>query len=181
VTLAPEPVRRVEKTCHQHRNCLRKHSQEETETSTQVPVPPPTLLPPAELPRTQIIERTRHRYEDIHRLLEKGWTISAIARKLVLDRKTVRRFRDTDLDQLLGSARDRRSNGVLEPFKTPQALNSSSNRGFGGEGCVFVEQPALLETAIELAQHAVEKVALGCGVPVSVVVAPPAVVGLGTR
>ncbi|WP_435250787.1 transposase [Streptomyces cucumeris] len=90
----------VEKTCHQYRNCLRKHSEEETEPSTQVPEPPPMLLPPAELPRTQIIERTRHRYEDIHRLLEKGWTISAIARRLNLDRKTVRRFRDTDLDQL---------------------------------------------------------------------------------
>jgi transposase len=75
------------------------------------------LLPPAELPRTQIIERTRHRYEDIHRLLEKRWTISAIARRLNLDRKTVRRFRDTDLDQLLASAHERRPNGVLEPFK----------------------------------------------------------------
>ncbi|KAK1177169.1 ISL3 family transposase [Streptomyces sp. NBS 14/10] len=107
----------VEKTCHQHRNCLRKHTEEETETATNVPEPPPMLLPPAELPRTQIIERTRHRYEDVHRLLEKGWTISAIARRLNLDRKTVRRFRDTDLDQLLVSARDRRPNGVLEPFK----------------------------------------------------------------
>ncbi|MEU1666328.1 ISL3 family transposase [Streptomyces sparsogenes] len=105
----------VEKTCHQHRNCLRKHSEEETET--QVPEPAPMQLPPAELPRTQIIERTRHRYEDIHRLREKGWTISAIAHRLDLDRKTVRRFRDTDLDQLLISARDRRPNGVLEPFK----------------------------------------------------------------
>lgn len=84
---------------------------------TEVPEPPPMLLPPAELPRTQIIERTRHRYEDIHRLLEKRWTISAIARRLNLDRKTVRRFRDTDLDELLASARERRPNGVLEPFK----------------------------------------------------------------
>lgn len=33
-----------------------------------------------------------------------------------LDRKTVRRFRDTDLDQLLVSVRDRRPNGVLERF-----------------------------------------------------------------
>ncbi|WP_413100285.1 ISL3 family transposase [Streptomyces sp. Inha503] len=108
----------VEKTCHQHRNCLRKHNEEEVaETATDVPEPQPMQLPPAELPRTQIIERTRHRYEDVHRLLEKGWTISAIARRLNLDRKTVRRFRDTDLDQLLASARDRRPNGVLEPFK----------------------------------------------------------------
>ncbi|MEW1599381.1 ISL3 family transposase [Streptomyces sp. NPDC093808] len=105
----------VEKTCHQHRDCLRKRA--EDETATEVPEVTPMLLPPAELPRTQIIERTRHRYEDIHRLLEKRRTISAIARRLNLDRKTVRRFRDTDLDQLLASARERRPNGVLEPFK----------------------------------------------------------------
>ncbi|MDN3028361.1 hypothetical protein [Streptomyces sp. S.PB5] len=84
---------------------------------TKVPEPPPMLLPPPELPRTQIIERTRHRSEDIHRLLEKRWTISAVARRLNLDRKTVRRFRDTDLDELLASARDRRPVGVLEPVK----------------------------------------------------------------
>ncbi|WP_351234421.1 ISL3 family transposase [Streptomyces sp. NPDC002133] len=105
----------VEKTCHQHGDCLRKRAEEET--VTEVPEPPPMLLPPAELPRTQIIERTRHRYKDIHRLLEKRWTISAIARRLNLDRKTVRRFRDTDLDELLASARERQPNGVLEPFK----------------------------------------------------------------
>ncbi|MGW3124572.1 transposase [Streptomyces sp. NPDC001107] len=104
----------VEKTCHQHRDCLRKRAEEEP--VTEVPEPPPMLLPPPELPRTQIIERTRHRYEDIHRLLEERWTISAIARRLNLDRKTVRRFRDTDLDELPVSARERPS-GVLEPFK----------------------------------------------------------------
>ncbi|MGW1553043.1 ISL3 family transposase [Streptomyces sp. NPDC002346] len=105
----------VEKTCHQHRNCLRKHTEQEAEPS--VPAPVPMELPVPELPRTQIIERTRHRFEDDHRLVEKGWTISAIGRRLNLDRKTVRRFRDTDLDELLATARDRRPNGVLEPFK----------------------------------------------------------------
>ncbi|GKQ40728.1 hypothetical protein ALMP_72510 [Streptomyces sp. A012304] len=53
----------VEKTCHQHRDCLRKRAEEET--VTEVLEPPPMLLPPQELPRTQVIERTRHRYEDI--------------------------------------------------------------------------------------------------------------------
>ncbi|MFI5688203.1 ISL3 family transposase [Streptomyces sp. NPDC051636] len=105
----------VEKTCHQHRDCLRKPA--EQETVPPVPKPVPMELPVPELPGTQIIERTRHRHEDVHRLVEKGWTVSAIARRLNLDRKTVRRFRDTDLDQLLASARDRRPNGVLEPFK----------------------------------------------------------------
>jgi hypothetical protein len=50
-------------------------------------------------------------------LLEKRWTISAIARRLDLVRKTVRRFRDTALDELLASVRDRRPGGGLEPFK----------------------------------------------------------------
>ncbi|MFE9633378.1 hypothetical protein [Streptomyces sp. NPDC006463] len=31
--------------------------------------------------------------------------------------ETVRRFRDTDLDQILASAHERRPAGVLEPFK----------------------------------------------------------------
>lgn len=38
-----------------------------------------------------------------------GHPVSEIARYLSLDRKTVRHYRDTDLDTLLASARDRRS------------------------------------------------------------------------
>ncbi|MGW0771090.1 transposase [Streptomyces sp. NPDC002676] len=117
----------VEKTCHQHRNCLRKHAEQETELT--VPEPAPMELPVPELFRTQIIERTRHRFEDVHRLVEKGWTISAIARRLNLDRKTVRRFRDTDLDELLASARDRRPNGVLEPFKAYLSVRFTETQG----------------------------------------------------
>ncbi|MEU5927228.1 ISL3 family transposase, partial [Streptomyces antimycoticus] len=38
----------VEKTCHQHRNCLRKHTEEEVaKTVMDVPEPQPMLLPPA--------------------------------------------------------------------------------------------------------------------------------------
>ncbi|MFI8500571.1 transposase [Streptomyces sp. NPDC085524] len=105
----------VEKTCHQHRACLRKRADEET---ARIPEAPPLMqLPLHELPRTQIIERTRHRHADVHKLVAAGWTISAIARRLHPDRKTVRRFRDTDLDQLMASAYERRPVGVLEPFK----------------------------------------------------------------
>ncbi|MFB6613229.1 transposase [Streptomyces sp. NPDC056367] len=105
----------VEKTCHQHRACLRKHADEETARIAEAL--PLMQLPLHELPRTQIIERTRHRHADVHKLVAAGWMISAIARWLHLDRKTVRRFRDTDLDQLLASATERRPAGVLEPFK----------------------------------------------------------------
>ncbi|MFD9649693.1 transposase [Streptomyces mirabilis] len=68
----------VEKTCHQHRNCLRKQAEHETEATAPGPVS--MELPVPELPRAQIIERTRHRFEDVHRLVEKGWTTSTIAR-----------------------------------------------------------------------------------------------------
>jgi hypothetical protein len=44
---------------------------------------------------------------------------------------------------------------------------------------VFFEQPAVLKAVVELSEHAVEEVPLGGGVPVSVAVAAPAVVGLG--
>jgi transposase len=57
----------VEKTCHQHRDCLRKRGSEET--VTEVPEPPPMLFPPAELPRTQIIEETLTESQD-ERLLQ---------------------------------------------------------------------------------------------------------------
>ncbi|WP_171076220.1 ISL3 family transposase [Streptomyces sp. YIM 121038] len=103
----------VEKTCHQHRPCLRKHTEAEQESVTRpvvIPLPAPVLPPP------KIAVRTRDRYADIHRLLDAGYSLSAISRRLHLDRKTVRRFRDTDLRLLLASARHGRPKGVLEPF-----------------------------------------------------------------
>ncbi|RAG85029.1 ISL3 family transposase [Streptacidiphilus pinicola] len=102
----------VEKTCHQHRSCLRKSIEQH-----EPPEPPAIDLPPLQLPRTPIVERTRDRYADVHRLLDEKWTISAIARQLGLDRKTIRHFRETSLDELLARACDRSPNGVLDPFK----------------------------------------------------------------
>ncbi|OIV39515.1 hypothetical protein BIV57_00730 [Mangrovactinospora gilvigrisea] len=106
----------VEKTCHQHRSCLRKHTEGEAAVPLAAAITV-TELPPSAPPRTQIVERTRQRHADVRSLVDTGWTISAIARRLHLDRKTVRRFRDTDLDILLASAHERRPTGVLSPFK----------------------------------------------------------------
>ncbi|MFE2423446.1 ISL3 family transposase [Streptomyces hokutonensis] len=103
----------VEKTCHQHRPCLRKRVDEEREAAPRKIINP---LPPPTLPPTKMAVRTVDRYSDIHRLLGEGCSISAIARRLHLDRKTVRHFRDTDLDTLLASSRMGRPKGVLEPF-----------------------------------------------------------------
>ncbi|MFC8393589.1 transposase [Streptomyces sp. NPDC057238] len=62
-----------------------------------------------------------------------------IARRLNLDRKTVRRFRDTALDQLLASARDRRPNGVLEPFKAYLKTRFTEDQGQVSGTRLFLE------------------------------------------
>ncbi|GLW57696.1 hypothetical protein Kpho01_57070 [Kitasatospora phosalacinea] len=93
------------------------------------PGPPTIKLPVLQLPRTPIVERTRNRYTDVHRPLEQKWTISAIARRSGLDRKTVRRFKITHLDELLASAREfgASKQGLIGPFKP--YLNSRFTAG----------------------------------------------------
>jgi hypothetical protein len=52
---------------------------------------------------------------------------------------------------------------------------SSGGGQFGGERGVFVEQLVVLEAVVELAEQAVEEVALGGRVPVADLAAPPIV------
>ncbi|MFE1983785.1 helix-turn-helix domain-containing protein [Streptomyces mirabilis] len=68
------------------------------------------------MPTTLVVDRVRRGHEVINHMTETGYPISEIARRLGLDRKTVRRYRDTDFDVLLASARDRR-NLPLDRFK----------------------------------------------------------------
>jgi transposase len=101
----------VESICRQHRACLQKHAE-----STAEPTPPKIMLPMAP-PQTRLVERTHHWYVEIHQLLDQGWTRAAIARYLNVDWRTVNRYTRTDLESLLSSARNRRPNSVLAPFK----------------------------------------------------------------
>ncbi|MDI6520186.1 transposase [Streptomyces coelicoflavus] len=75
----------------------------------------------------------------MHRLLERRWTISAIVRRLNLDRKTVRRFRDTDLDELLASACERRPNGVMDPSKANVSARFAEAQGQVSGTRLFLE------------------------------------------
>ncbi|WP_245727844.1 ISL3 family transposase [Streptomyces vietnamensis] len=101
----------VEKTCQQHRACLRKYAER-----TPSPIPRMPLLEAQ--PPTFIVQRVQQRYELINRMLDKGYPLSEVARRVGLDRKTARRYRDTELDVLIVSARDRRNVPLdrYEPF-----------------------------------------------------------------
>ncbi|MCZ7458246.1 ISL3 family transposase [Streptomyces sp. WMMC940] len=116
-------ARAVERTAHQHRACLRKdaetgdpdHPEERSDPAALASlIAPPE---PNDPPDSQLLARVRQWHTDIHQLRERGWTISAIARRLGRDRKTVRHYLTTDLDQILASARERRPNGHINRFK----------------------------------------------------------------
>ncbi|MEU9945618.1 ISL3 family transposase [Streptomyces lavendulae] len=116
-------ARPVERTAHQQRACLRKDAEsndpdQSPEISDLAPlaalIGPPE---PADPPDSQLLARIRQWHTDIHQLRDRGWTISAIARRLGQDRKTVRHYLTTDLDQVLASARERRPNGHINRFK----------------------------------------------------------------
>ncbi|MFD9908708.1 transposase [Streptomyces sp. NPDC059063] len=116
-------ARAVERTAHQHRACLRKDA--ETGETDQLqepsdPTSPATLIGPPEPsdpPDGQLLARVRQWHTEIHQLRERGWTISAIADRLAPDRKTVRHYLTTDLDQILAPARERQPNGHINRFK----------------------------------------------------------------
>jgi len=83
---------------------LRKElkAEESADTAPPLELPPPattTSLSPRRLPA-----RNEQRHSEIHELLAQGLTLSAIARRVRLDRKTVRRFANADVAaDLLGS------------------------------------------------------------------------------
>lgn len=99
----------VEKTCHEHRPCLQKYAERAQRAG-------PRMSAQEALPPTLIVDRVVWRHEEIDRMVDVGYPLSEIVRRLGLDRKTVRRYRDTSFDVLLASARDRR-NVPLDRFK----------------------------------------------------------------
>lgn len=92
----------VEKTCRRHRDCLRRPAG-------------PEASPPLATPDTPLLARIRQRHAEVNELAATGLPLNAIGRRLRLDRKTVRRYRNKNLADLLASALDR-GQDVLDPF-----------------------------------------------------------------
>jgi len=77
---------------------------------TPLPVPPSSLATSASAGR--LAARTNQRHAEIHELLAQGLTVSAIARRLKLDRKTVRRFTTAAVATDLLGAQGRRTTAL---------------------------------------------------------------------
>ncbi|WP_343240032.1 transposase [Streptomyces sp. SID12488] len=112
----------VEETCHQHRPCLKKHAERGGDRLIQMPLV--DALPP-----TRIVQRVLHHHAEVTRMVVVGHPLSDIARRLGLDRKTVRRYRDTSRDHLLNSTRDRRPKKLdgFKPFLQQQYAAGITN------------------------------------------------------
>ncbi|MFJ4831723.1 transposase [Streptomyces sp. NPDC088747] len=91
----------VEKICRGHRDCLRQPAA----NSGQQPA----------APQSPLLERIRQRHREVNELAATGMSLNAISRRLRLDRKTVRRYRNKTLEDLFASVRDC-GHGVLDPY-----------------------------------------------------------------
>jgi hypothetical protein len=103
----------VERLAAAHYTCLSEPVIREQEVPD--PDDPATLVVPFWPPDTVRVEHTRQRYDQTHELRERGLSMRAIARKLDLNFKTVRRYLCADNVQtlLVGGVRS----SVLDSFK----------------------------------------------------------------
>ncbi|MFI1259029.1 transposase [Streptomyces netropsis] len=92
----------VERTVIAHRPCLQAPEPSDTDTRRRMATAPPSILNPDTGVEKRLVIRTRERHKAVHRLLARGWTISAIGRELGLARHTAKRHADCEnLDGLI--------------------------------------------------------------------------------
>ncbi|MEV6259139.1 ISL3 family transposase [Nocardia sp. NPDC051929] len=95
----------VERVLARKRSCLNERDPD------QIPAPP---IPQPAPPDGPLAQRITRQHPQIQQMLGQGWTISAIARELHLDRKTVRRYARSEVEGLLSSGVRRAS--LIDPF-----------------------------------------------------------------
>lgn len=103
----------VEKTVIRHRGDLRPPDDEDDSGTAEFDG---YLSSSAETANGRLDSRTRERYSAVQQLVSQDMSLSAISRKLSLDRRTVRRFaRAADVEEPLTTAASRTS--LLDEFK----------------------------------------------------------------
>ncbi|MGH3492857.1 MAG: helix-turn-helix domain-containing protein, partial [Sciscionella sp.] len=100
----------MEKTVMAHRGCLPEPDLDEPE------VEPTVVADPPKAPSKWMVQRHRERHAAIHALLAKGRSRTEVARELGISTRTVYRFADVTVEQLIGKADNRTS--TLDRFKT---------------------------------------------------------------
>jgi transposase len=106
----------VEKAVARHQRCLA--------LPPEPPPPQPTRDPETVAAHAavaardgRLAQRTRDRFEQVHRLLNEGRSIKAIVRDLGLARETVRRYaRATNIEDLIATARTGARASILDPY-----------------------------------------------------------------
>jgi hypothetical protein len=94
----------VERTVIAHSACLQA-PEVSTLSARRMAGAPPSTLNPNTGAEKWLVTRTRERHKAVHRLLARGWTISAIARELGLARHTAERYAHCkNLDGLIEGA-----------------------------------------------------------------------------
>ncbi|MFE5923966.1 ISL3 family transposase, partial [Streptomyces sp. NPDC056468] len=94
----------IERTVIAHRPCLQAPEPNTSSVRRLAAAPPSTLNPDTGIEKW-LVTRTRERHKAVHRLLAKGWTISAIGRELGLARHTAERYAHcANLDGLIDGA-----------------------------------------------------------------------------
>jgi hypothetical protein len=134
----------VQKTVVRHHQCLKDEALDPVPTCTperdlgQVAAQAAT----AQAEHSRLVERTRHRWEQIQTLRGQGKGLKAIARVLGLARGTVRRFaRAGRVEDLLATAHIGSRPSILDPFTG--YLHQRWNEGITSATALFAEIRAL--------------------------------------
>jgi DNA-binding NarL/FixJ family response regulator len=114
----------VERVLSRNKSSLQDQPAEQSQA-----IPDPTPVDGA------LARRIAEQQPRIQQMVVRGWTISAIARELGLDRKTVRRYACNDIDELMNTGVRRGTLSTSRPVTSDPLTLRLACRSRTGRGC----------------------------------------------